>query len=211
MFFKSRRNTDDTSPVEAAPLVLTTAPKTGLFKGTRVGTPDKWALVEDLKPGDMVLTAEQGMQEITGIKRGELSVHKTLAAARQWPLHVPEGALGDNAAMLISPHMRLVVDDEAAGLLFGERCVSVRAEALIGYRGIARASDANALSHVLLEFEQSVTLVLEGGGVLDMAGPTGTYRFTPLSDRQSRLLIRHMGETDRLHRSGGQVAEGCWG
>ncbi|WP_298261096.1 Hint domain-containing protein [uncultured Litoreibacter sp.] len=196
MFFKSNRKA---SKVE--PLVLTTAPSAGIFAGTKIATRHSWTAIEDLSVGDKVLTAERGEQEITHIETRDLSLASAKAAAGQWPLLVPEGAIGNDHAMLVSPDTRLVIEDEAAGVLFGEACVTVRAENLIGYRGISRARVNGDLTHVTLRFEDAQTLVAEGGVFLDIPAPNGLYRFTPLNDRQSRLLVRNMGEVDRKERA----------
>lgn len=193
MLFKPRK---PTGPL-TTPLRLTTAPVSGLFAGTLIATPDRWAPVEELEPGDMVWTSGQGAQEITRVEHGQLNVAKTLAAARQWPLMVPAGALGDNASLLLAPSMRLVVDDPAVSYLFETDRASLKAEALVGFQGVARAREATDLSHVRLGFSVPVTLVLEGGGFLDMPNDNGVYRHMPLDERQSRLLIRHLGEAGR--------------
>lgn len=193
MLFKTKRP----GVQESSPLRLVNAPASGLFSGTRISTPGSWRAVEELEIGDKVSTLEQGDQEIIGLIPGVLNVGTTLAAARQWPLMVPAGALGDNDALLLAPHMRLVVDDAAVGLLFGELSATIRVEALIGYRGIARAREAAGLTHSRLEFEQPVTIILEGGGFLDMPNEQGAYRYPPLNDRQARLLMRHLSAHDQ--------------
>lgn len=196
MFFKSNRK----ARTNQAPLVLNIAPAAGLYAGTMIGTPYRWAPVEELQVGDEVLTAENGKQKITGIERGVLSVASAKAAAGQWPLLVPEGALGNEAPILVAPTMRLVIEDEAAAVLFGESCVSVRADALIGYKGIARARMNQPFGHVTLTFDAPQTVVSQGGVFFDVADMAGSRCFPVLDDRQSRLLVRHMGESDRKRR-----------
>lgn len=196
MFFKSNRKA-----AKAAPLVLTTAPSAGIFAGTKLATRHRWTPVEELQVGDTVLTAENGEQEITSIERRKLDLAAAKANAGQWPLLVPEGAIGNEHSMLVSPDMRLVIEDDAAGVLFGEACVGVRAECLIGYRGISRARVKSELTHVTVGFADAQTLVVDGGVFMDMPSPQGKQRFTPLNDRQSRLLVRNMGEEDRKSRA----------
>lgn len=203
MFFKSNRKIKEGS----APLVLNVAPAPGFFAGTEVATRYEWSKVEDLQVGDMVLTAENGEQMIMGIERGSLTVAAHAAAAAQWPLLVPEGALGNEKALMLSPGMRVVIEDEAAGELFGHSCVSVRAETLIGYRGIARARVGKTLEHVTLTFDKPQTIVAEGGLFFDVPDASGVNNFLPLDDRQSRLLLRQMASADRAQR-GRKIASG---
>lgn len=196
MFFKSSRKAN-----KVEPLVLMKAPSVGIFAGTKIATSNRWAPVEELEAGDKVLTAENGEQEIIEIEVRDLSLVSAKAAAGQWPLMVPEGAIGNDHAMLVSPDARVVIEDEAAGVLFGEACVGVRAENLVGYRGIARARVQADLTHVTIRFAKAQTLVVEGGVFLDIPAPNGVQCFMPLNDRQSRLLMRNMGEADRTQRA----------
>ncbi|EPX81061.1 hypothetical protein thalar_00507 [Litoreibacter arenae DSM 19593] len=196
MFFKSSRKTTNIEP-----LVLSIAPSAGIFAGTKIATRHRWTPVEQLSVGDKVLTAENGEQVITQLEVSTLSLTSARANAGQWPLLVPEGAIGNEHAMLVSPDTRLVIEHDAAGVLFGEACVTVRAETLIGYRGIARARVKGELTHVTIRFEDAQTLVVEGGVFIDIPAPNGLQRFTPLNDRQSRLLVRNMGEADRKSRA----------
>lgn len=197
MFFKSNRKIK----AGAKPLLLNVAPAPGFFAGTEVATPFAWTKIEELRVGDTVLTAENGEQEIIGIEHGELRVASHAAAAGQWPLMVPERALGNESAVMLSPSMRVVIEDEAAGALFGHSCVSVRAEALVGYRGIARARVARVMQHVALAFDAPQTITAQGGMFFDLPDHKGVHNFLPIDDRQSRLLVRQMGEADRNQRS----------
>ncbi|RLJ59287.1 Hint domain-containing protein [Litoreibacter meonggei] len=196
MFFKSIRKT-----AKVNPLVLTTAPSAGIFAGTKVATRHRWTPVEELQIGDKVLTAENGEQVILEIEVSTLSLASAKANAGQWPLLVPKGAIGNEHSMLVSPDTRLVIEDDAVGALFGEACVTVRAENLIGYCGISRARVKNDLIHVTIRFEGAETLVVEGGVFIDIPAPNGVLRFAPLNDRQSRLLARNMGGSDRMERA----------
>ena len=196
MFFKSTRKAPKVNP-----LVLTIAPSAGIFAGTKIATRYNWTPVEELQVGDKVLTAENGEQVIAEKAVSTLSLASAKANARQWPLLVPKGAIGNEHSMLVSPDTRLVIEDDAVGALFEEACVTVRAENLIGYCGISRARVKNDLTHVTIRFEGAETLVVEGGVFIDIPAPNGVLRFAPLNDRQSRLLVRNLGETGRKERS----------
>ncbi len=204
MFFKSNRKLVK----GAAPLVLDVAPTPGFFAGTQVPTRYAWTEVEALRAGDHVLTAENGEQEILAVETGTLTVSSHAAAAAQWPLLVPEAALGNAKPMMVSPGMRLVVEDEVASTLFGQPCVSARAESLIGYRGIARARVARPLGHVTLRFHAPQTIATQGGLFFDVADAQGVHNFLPLDDRQARLLVRHLAQSDEAERS--RVVSAGW-
>jgi hypothetical protein len=193
--------TNRTGEKRVAPLMLATPATQGIFAGTKIATRTDWTPIEQLNVGDFVLTAEHGEQLITAMDVSVLDVSSNKPMANQWPIHVPEGVLGNSKPLILAPGMHLVLEDEAAGLLFGHSCVSLKAEDLIGYRGIARARISQPMTHFTLEFSHGVSLVVEGGVFFDMPSPHGARRFEALDARQARLLVRHMGEEDHTHRS----------
>ncbi|MEM7472611.1 MAG: Hint domain-containing protein [Pseudomonadota bacterium] len=188
MFFKSIRKAGK----RPDPLVLTVAPAPGIFAGTQIATPKGAVPIEDLRVGDKVLTSENGSQEILGLEKGALSVSSHSAAAGHWPLLIPEGVLNNDSPLVVSPSMRLVLEHDVAGALFGHNCVSVRAETLIGFRGIARAQVARDMAHITLSFSAPQVVVAQGGILFDLPDAAQVHSFLPLSDRQSRLMMREM-------------------
>lgn len=197
MLFTSNR----TSENKLKPLMLENPAVPGIFAGTKIATRDAWTPIEQLKTGDFVLTAEHGEQVITAIEAVELDMTSYKPLADQWPVTLPEGVLGNSNRMVLAPDMQLVIEDEAAGLLFGNTCVSLKAADLIGYRGIARARMSQPLTFYRLSFVHGVSLVAEGGVFFDMPSPRGARRFKTLDARQARLLIRNMGEEEHSRRS----------
>lgn len=197
MLFTSNRS--DTTRVK--PLMLQNPATPGIFAGTKIATRAAWTPIELLKVGDFVLTAEHGEQVITSVEVVELDMTSYKPLADQWPVMLPEGVLGNSKPMILASDMHLVVEDEAAGLLFGNTCVTLKASDLIGYRGVARARVSQPLSYYRLEFSHGVSLVAEGGVFFDMPSPRGARRFKALDARQARLLVRNMGEQDHSQRS----------
>ena len=198
MFFKPNRKITN----GASPLLLNVAPAPGLFAGTRIATRYAWTAVEELSEGDIVLTAEHGEQPIIAVEHGILRVNAHAAAAAHWPLLVPEGALGNEAPLMVSPATSLVIEHEEAASLFGQPRVSLRGESLIGYRGIARARVGDALPHVKLRFETPQVLMTQGNLFLDMPCAKNTHSYMALDARQARVLLHHMGAADSVRRAG---------
>ena len=193
---------------KSEPLVLNIAPQPGLFAGTKIATRYAWLPVEELSVGDMVLTAQNNEQEILGLETGTLEVSASRAAAGQWPLLLPQNALGNNEPTLVSPGQRILIEDDEASELFGMKSVSVRAQALIGFRGIARARVNDALTHVTLVFNGPETLLTQGELLLELPDISGRQVFTPLDDRQARLLMRNIAENEK--NSKGKPASIAW-
>lgn len=102
------------------------------YPGTRIATPDGETQVEDLRAGDLVLTAE-GEKPVRWIGQSHVSRHFA-DPLRTLPVRIAEGALGGGLprrALLVSPDHALYLDG-----------VLVQAGALAGWPGITRAEDA---------------------------------------------------------------------
>lgn len=196
MLFKTMRTGEN----RIAPLMLSTPATTGIFEGTKIATRNSWTPIEQLGVGDFVLTAEHGEQVITAIDAFELDASSNKPMAKQWPVHVPENVLGNSSPMILSPDIHLVLKDEAAEMLFGHAYVSIKAEDLIGHRGIARARMAQPMTYYSIQFSHGVSLLVEGGVFFDMPSPRGARRFEPLNAKQARLLVRNMGRTKYTQR-----------
>lgn len=194
-------------PAKLEPLLLTTAPPAGIFSGVELPTEEAWVPVEKLSEGDELLTAMNGSHELFRCEIRRLDVKSSSAAAGQWPIVIPEGALGNSEMVLVAPGQRIIFEMPVVAELFETPCVSVKAENLIGYKGIVRARHANGLTHVRIGFETPQTLRTNVGLFFDMPCPRGRHAFMPLTDRQARVLLRRLDEADRQKRELTQEAE----
>lgn len=110
--------------------------------GTLIATADGQRPVEDLRPGDRVITRDNGIQEISwkgarGLTGTELARHAHLR-----PIKISQGALGGGLPerdMLLSPNHRLLVSSDKTVLYFEESEVLVAAKHLTGLPGIQTA------------------------------------------------------------------------
>ena len=135
---------------------------TGLLAGTRVSTEFGWRAVEDLRPGDRVLTFDDGLQPVA---------HVALipAAGPRTVMQIPKSALGNRAALRVVPGQRLLIDTASAESVIGEPFVLIRAQALLGYKGIVPAMDKGP--SVRLVFDRPQMVFAEGSAVLHCHGP----------------------------------------
>ncbi|WP_299846427.1 Hint domain-containing protein [uncultured Roseovarius sp.] len=92
-------------------------------RGTLIATPDGDRLIEDLKPGDLVLTLDNGPQPLLLV-----SCKTFPATGRNAPVHIAKGALGNNADLLVSQQHRILIGDWRAELFFGVEQVLVAAK-----------------------------------------------------------------------------------
>ena len=94
--------------------------------GTLIETPDGPVPVEALRPGDLVLTRDNGAQTVRWAGHRRVSGRGTFAPVRFAP-----GAWGNARALLVSPQHRMLVTGWRAELYFGADEVLVAAKHLV--------------------------------------------------------------------------------
>lgn len=125
--------------------------------GTLIAVPGGEVAVESLRPGDLVLTADHAAQTVRWIGRRRVIGQRDFAPVRFAP-----GALGNPAALLVSPLHRMVVAGWDAELHFGAPEVLVEARHLVGRPGVTRAPCRSVdYVHILFDRHEIVT----AGGV----------------------------------------------
>ncbi|MFT4149733.1 MAG: Hint domain-containing protein [Paracoccaceae bacterium] len=99
--------------------------------------------VQDLRPGDRVLTRDNGFEEVVWTGHQTVSARDLARIAALRPVRIAAGALGEGCPerdMLVSPQHRMLFSGPRAELLFGEAEVLVAAVHLVGRPGITRAA-----------------------------------------------------------------------
>lgn len=124
--------------------------------GTRILTPDGELPVETLRPGDLVVTHDDGPQPVRWI--GQRTVQATGAFA---PVRIGADTYGDHRALLVSPQHRVLIRDSLAELLFGETEVLVAAKDLVN-DGSVRISEGGDVTYVHLLFDRHQIVFSEG-------------------------------------------------
>ncbi|MCC0079837.1 MAG: Hint domain-containing protein [Rhodobacter sp.] len=118
--------------------------------GTRIDTTRGLVAVEDLQPGDRVLTRDNGYQPLAWTGRRDLSAAELAACPAVAPVRIAAGALGKGLPerdLVVSPRHRMLITGARAELMFGEREVLVAAADLIGLPGVSR-DPAGAVSYI---------------------------------------------------------------
>ncbi|SFL65453.1 Hint domain-containing protein [Shimia aestuarii] len=107
--------------------------------GTRILTPMGEIPVEQLQPGDKVVTRDNGLQEIRWAGKKHLSGQELMARPQLRPVLIKQGALGPNQPerdMMVSPNHRMLLVSQQAELLFDEREVLIAAKHLTHLDGV---------------------------------------------------------------------------
>ena len=124
--------------------------------GTRIATPDGAVMVEALRPGDMVLTRDEGAQPLRWI--GERRVEATGDFA---PIFIAANTFGEHGDLFLSPLHRVLIRDSLAELLFGEREVLVAARDLVNGRSVRRI-EGGLVDYVHILFDRHQVVFSEG-------------------------------------------------
>ncbi len=116
--------------------------------------------VEDLQPGDRVLTRDHGYQAIRWVGRRDLTAAELAVEPRFNPVLIAAGALGAGVPhrdMAVSPQHRMLVTGPQSELLFGEHEVLVAAKHLVGRAGIEqRLTLGVSYIHILFDAHEIV-------------------------------------------------------
>lgn len=121
--------------------------------GTRIATPLGPRAIEDLRPGDRVLTKDDGAQAVLWSGSRRMSGARLHALPHLRPIRLRAGALGidrPDADLLVSPRHRMLVRARAARALFGEDEVLVAARDLVNDRTIGIDTRLREVTYVHL-------------------------------------------------------------
>ncbi|MCR8723358.1 Hint domain-containing protein [Frigidibacter sp. ROC022] len=124
--------------------------------GTLIETPEGPRPIEDMVPGDLVLTKDRGPQPLrwSGCRR-------VPARGSMAPVAFAPGAIGNSRRLLVSPQHRILVSDWRAELLFGEGSVLVRAKDMVNGSTITRIEGGSVTYHHIL-FDRHEIVFAEG-------------------------------------------------
>ena len=116
---------DDDGNTDSAFVTFDAAPIC-FAEGTPIATPFGARQVEDLVPGDLVLTRDEGAQPIRWIGR-----RKMWSGPEHAPVRIMEGAFGNASTLRVSPQHRLLISGYRVQLHVGADEVLVAAAGLI--------------------------------------------------------------------------------
>jgi len=162
----------DTGVSDTAFATINQAP--GLVAGTKSRTPDGAVPVDQLMPGDLVLTKDNGAQPVAWI--GSREVEATVDYA---PVRIARNTFGNHREIWVSPLHRVLVRDSLAELLFGTAEVLVAAKELVNGRSV-RQIESDSVTYVHLMFDEHQIVWSEGletesfhpsGGALETIAP----------------------------------------
>ncbi|MHA7889403.1 Hint domain-containing protein, partial [Roseicyclus sp.] len=128
--------------------------------GTLIATPYGNRPVEELRPGDKVITRDDGIQELAWVGARNLGAAELAMNPKLRPVLIRAGSLGyglPERDMMVSPNHRMLIRSAQASLMFDEHEVLAAAKHLTGIPGIEKqAVDEVTYVHVMCERHQVV-------------------------------------------------------
>ncbi|WP_051539743.1 Hint domain-containing protein [Sulfitobacter sp. 20_GPM-1509m] len=133
--------------------------------GTRVYTPAGSIAVEDVRPGDHLLTRDSGMQQVVWVGRRTLSAAEIAADPALAPIRIARGSLGDDLPcrdMLVSPQHRFLVRGPGLAVEFSEPEMLVPATGLRTRQGVSQIAPDTGVSYIHLLFKRHEIVLSDG-------------------------------------------------
>lgn len=134
-------------------------------RGTLIRTARGEIPVEDLRPGDMVLTQDHGYQPLRWIGSKSLSTELLSVFPNLRPIRLASGSLGNNLPqrdLYVSRQHRILVSSKIAENIFGEREILVAAKSLTAIAGIDPVESTESVEYFHLLFDQHEIIFSEG-------------------------------------------------
>jgi Ca2+-binding RTX toxin-like protein len=126
--------------------------------GAMIITADGERPVEDIRPGDMVLTADNGFQPVRWVGRRTLGAQELAENPNLKPVVIRKGAFGNARKMIVSPQHGFVMKTDT-----GERLIRAKHAADLFGGQIARLDkDCEDVTYVHIMFEQHEIVFAEG-------------------------------------------------
>lgn len=126
-------------------------------RGTMIETSLGEIAIEELIVGDMVRTADHGLQEIRWI--GSKTVKAT---GRKAPILFRKGTIGNTRDLMLSPAHRVVLQGWQSEVLFGNSELLASAQSLVNDATISRQETSDSVEYFHILFDQHEIIFSDG-------------------------------------------------
>ena len=133
--------------------------------GTLILTPTGPRPVETLHTGDLVVTADHGLQAVRWVGSAEISALRQMLEPEVRPIRIAAGALGSGLparTLRVSRQHKVVLTEPRVSLMFGSEEVFVPAHALVALPGVEEEPPRASFSYHYLMFDAHEVIYAEG-------------------------------------------------
>lgn len=143
------------------------APVAGLVAGTQIDTPDGARPIEQIAPGNRVLTDDGQARPVVRTRRRRLSLAEQIAHPGLRPLTLAPGTAGNEAPLDLAPGQRLMLGGWRVEILYGRAEALLPAAELLDHRQVRRAPLAGPVVYHRLDLAGGDGLLMSAGARLD--------------------------------------------
>lgn len=164
--------------------------------GTLIATPYGPRKVEELQPGDLVLTRDNGAQPLRWVARAQVTAADLLARPALAPVRIAAGALGGGLPrrpLVLSPQHRVLMSGWQAELFFAAPEVLVPAVALLGDKATRTETGEDGVDYLHLLFDRHEIILAEGAEVESLLPDWLTNAGISPALREELALLLHTG------------------
>ncbi len=133
--------------------------------GTTITTPTGPTLIEDLNIGDLIITADNGLQAIRWIGRKTISGARMEAHPHLRPVTIKAHALGANKPekdLTVSPQHRMFIKSKQAQLMYGSCEVLIPAKGLLNDQTITLDFKRKSVEYIHILFDKHELIQANG-------------------------------------------------
>ncbi|WP_417261627.1 Hint domain-containing protein [Celeribacter sp.] len=170
-------------------------------KGTRIATPYGARAVEDLKPGDLVLTMDNGVQPLRWV-----GARQVPAMGRFAPIEIKAGALHNDRDLIVSPQHRMLLNGWRSEMLFGTSEAFAAAKHLVNGTTIREARQ-EMVTYYHLMFDRHEVIFAEGAA--SESFHVSDYSLTGVADAAREELFALFPELRSMPTHHGDTARKC--
>ncbi len=182
---------DEDGNTDTAFVNVETTPAPCFVKGTLIVTQTGTLLIEELEPGHMILTRDNGFQPLRWV--GQTARRAT---GQDAPVHFAAGALGNHDEVEFSPNHRVLLNSSRATLLFGESEVLVKAKDLVNGDTITFREDGASITYVHLLFDRHE--IVRANGLDSESYHPGQETIDSFDADTRNEILRLMPNTDAM-------------
>ncbi|MCT4333172.1 Hint domain-containing protein [Paracoccus sp. YLB-12] len=168
--------------------------------GTLIRTENGEVPVENLRPGDRIVTRDYGLQPIVWIGSAHISSAQLQSAPHLMPIRIRAGALGDDlpvSDLLVSPQHRIAISDRIADRMFGESEVLVAAKHLSAFDGVEIAEEVESVTYWHILFNEHQIVISNGADTESLfLGPEAVKSMPAEAIREIREIFPGLFDLD---------------